>query len=148
MLDTSFTGLWMFIPNLIADLDHLHELAGDREKQHDPEALQFSARVMKDTLAVFGMTKSRFGVTLGVTDEKSVRQWFTGQAMPRRGAIHVARLHLEQFVSPPIIEDAEGADSCAAAIGPHLERLMDRAKTAGWTQAQIVAAIKSWLSNK
>lgn len=86
---------------------------------------------MGDLLALFGVTKKAFGPLLGVTDDKAVRAWFTGQAVPRQGALRIARLLVESVVEAPALPGADEPADCLEAIGPQMEFLFDRAEAVG-----------------
>ena len=131
----------MDAPDLLLDLDELAERLKDREQQTDSETLQFSAGIMNDLITLLGTTKKGLGELLGVPDEKSVRDWTHGRATPRRGALLTARLLIERHVEGPAQSSPAAAEE---ALAPHLVRLTEAARLAGWSDNAIAAALRDW----
>lgn len=134
---------------LIADLDALDDRLRDREAASDPEVLAESARVVRAVIAALGASQTRLASMLGVSGEKTVRDWCSARIAPHRTALRAMRLMLERLVDPPPEELLVAPDRfgpCAAALDAHLDELAERAETAGWTEREVAAALRSWLA--
>ena len=132
---------------LIADLDALDERLRDREAMSDPAVLAEGARVVRAAIAVLGTSQTRLAPLLGVNTDKTVRDWCSARMTPPRGALRALRLMLERVVDPPpeeLLLATNRAAPCAAALGPHLDELTERAETAGWTDREVAEAVRAW----
>lgn len=141
-------GLDLMLRELIADLDALDTRLRDREAMADPEVLAESARVVRAVIAALGTSQTRLAPMLGVSSDKTVRDWCSSRMAPPRTALRVMRLLLEPLVDTPpaaMILTQDRFGPCTLALGPHLDGLAERANAAGWTQREIVAAVRSWL---
>lgn len=134
----------MDAPDLLLDLDELTERLKDREQQTDPDTLAFSAGIMNDVITFLGTTKKGLGELLGVPDEKSVREWTLGRATPRRGALLTARLLIERHVEAISQPGDTGPTSAEEALAPHLTRLAEAARRAGWSADDVAATFRKW----
>lgn len=147
MLDLD--GLDLMRHALIADLDALDARLRDREAMSDPRVLAEGARVVRGVIAALGTSQTRLAPTLGVAGEKTVRDWCSAKMTPPRTALRVMRLLLERMVDPPpeeLILTQDRFGPCAAALGPHLDALAERADVAGWTEREIAAVMRAWLA--
>lgn len=147
MLDLD--GLDPMLRTLIADLDALDARLRDREAMSDPQVLAEGARVTRAVIGALGTSQTRLAPMLGVAGEKTVRDWCSAKMAPPRTALRVMRLLLEGLVDPPpedLILAQDRFGPCAAALGPHLDALAERADIAGWTEREIAAAMRAWLA--
>ena len=134
---------------LTADLDALDDRLRSREAMSDPDVLAESARVVRAVIAALGASQTRLAPMLGVGGEKTVRDWCSARMAPPRTALRAMRLMLERLVDPPpeeLLVTSDRFDPCAAALGPHLDELAERAETAGWTEREVAAALRAWLA--
>lgn len=136
---------------LIADLDALDERLRDREAMSDPEVLAEGARIIRAAIAALGTSQTRLAPLLGVSGDKTVRDWCSARMTPPRTALRALRLMLERLVDPPPEELTLTPDRftpCAAALGPHLDDLTHRAEAAGWTEREVAGAIQAWTTGR
>jgi DNA-binding transcriptional regulator YiaG len=149
MLDLG--GLDLMLSALIADLDALDVRLRDREAMADPQVLTEAARVVRAVIGALGTSQTRLAAIVGVAGEKTVRDWCSARMAPTRTALRVMRLLLERLVDPPpeaLIFAQDRFGPCAAAVGPHLDQVAERAETAGWTEREAAAAVRSWLAGR
>lgn len=147
MLDTG--GLDLMLPALIADLDALDARLRDRGAISDPQVLAEGARVVRAVIGALGTSQTRLAALVGVAGEKTVRDWCAAKMAPTRTALRAMRLLLERLVDPPpeaLIFGQDRFAPCGAALAPHLDGLAERAGVAGWKDAEVAEAVRSWLA--
>ena len=142
-------GLEPMLSALIADLDALDTRLRDREALSDPQVLAEGAKVVRAVIGALGTSQTRLAAMVGVAGEKTVRDWCAAKMAPTRTALRAMRLLLERLVDlppEPLLFAQDRFGPCAAALGPHLDGLAERAEVAGWTEREIAAAVRSWLA--
>ena len=132
------------IAEILTGIDTLNERLKERGNQTDSDTLALSMRIMRLAAEMLQVSQNGFGNLLGINDTKVVREWFSGQGTPRRGALLQVRGLVERIVAPPAAENGNGVDTCAKALRPHLRQLMAKAVIAGWQESEILDAVRKW----
>ena len=128
----------------LVEEQHVDAIVLSTEREHH-------ARVVRAAIAVLGTSQTRLAPLLGVNTDKTVRDWCSARMTPPRGALRALRLMLERVVDPPpeeLLLATNRAAPCAAALGPHLDELTERAETAGWTDREVAEAVRAWVASR
>ena len=141
----------LMLRTLIADLDALDERLRAREAASEPEVLAEGARVVRAAVAALGISQTRLASLLGVSSDKTVRDWCSARMTPPRTALRTMRLMLERMVDPPPEELLLARDRlapCVEALGLHLDGLAQRAEAAGWSGREVAGAVQAWAKSQ
>ena len=141
----------LMLRTLIADLDTLDDRLRDREAMTDPAVLAEGARVVRAAIAALGTSQTQLAPLLGVNGDKTVRDWCSARMTPPRTALRALRLMLERLVDPPpeeLMLEQDRFAPCIAVVFQHLDKLAERAEVAGWSEREVAAAVRAWVTRQ
>ncbi len=144
-------ALNLTLRTLVADLEALNERLRDREAMSDPAVLAECARVVRAAIAALGTSQTRLAPLLGVSGDKTVRDWCSARMTPPRTALRALRFMVERLVDPPpeeLMLEQDRFASCTAAVRQHLDKLAEHAGAAGWSEQEVAAAIQAWVAGQ
>lgn len=94
---------------------------------------------LRDRLAALGLSQRALARALG-KNERSVRDW----ASSVTPVPDLVWRWLDDAIAPPPAgssPDEDRDDACVTALAPHLRNLAERARSAGWHEAEVYAAL-------
>ena len=97
------------------------------------------ATKLRERLTALRLSQRGLGRSLSV-NERTVRDWASGASpVPE----HVWRWLRDAIAPPPVgSTDADDRDeACVMALEPHVARLIERAREAGWHEAEALCAV-------